>query len=123
VIIDVRQEVTKALETARAAKIIGHSLNAAVTLCCGDTLHDRLYSYVDELKTIFIVSEARLARSTSCTASCVPTEMEGLAIHVSSASGEKCNRCWVVHPSVGRDGESPDICDRCRSILMEGIVK
>lgn len=121
VILDVRQEVTKSLETARAAKIIGHSLNAAVTLCCGDVLHDRLSAYADDLKTIFIVSEARLARSASCTASCAPTEMEGLAIHVAPAPGEKCNRCWVVHPSVGMDGENPDICDRCRSVLAAGI--
>lgn len=117
VILDVRQEATRALETARAAKTIGHSLNAAVTLCCSDALYERLSAYADELKTIFIVSEVRLASSKTCTETCGPTDMEGLAIHVAPAPGEKCNRCWVIHPSVGTDDRYPDMCDRCRAVL------
>jgi isoleucyl-tRNA synthetase len=118
-ILDVRQEATKALETARAAKIIGHSLNAAVTLCCNEVLHDRLLPYADELKTIFIVSEVTLVRSETCGASCIPSDMDGLAIHVETAAGEKCSRCWVVHPSVGADDQHPDACERCRAVLKE----
>ncbi len=118
-ILDVRQEVTRALETARAAKIIGHSLNAAVTLCCKDALYDGLLPYADELKTIFIVSEVTLARSETCSTSCTPSGMDGLAIHVETAAGGKCNRCWVVHPSVGADNQYPDACKRCRAVLKE----
>lgn len=49
-LIAVRDEVKKVLEQARAEKVIGASLEAAVTLYCNDTVYSLLNSIpMDEL--------------------------------------------------------------------------
>ena len=48
----VRGEITKALEEARVKKVIGHSLDAAVTISADSALYDELYPYAEEMKTI-----------------------------------------------------------------------
>ena len=59
-ILEVRGDVTKALEEARVKKLIGHSLDAVVTLYTDNDLYDILCPYENELSTIFIVSGASL---------------------------------------------------------------
>src|SRR6185369_12280530 len=55
-IMRVRAEVSKALELARAAKTIGHSLDAGVTIVAQPELLGFLREYQSELAAIFIVS-------------------------------------------------------------------
>jgi isoleucyl-tRNA synthetase len=113
----VRGEVTKALEAARAAKTIGHPLDAAVTVGAPDDLYDRLRPYADDLKTIFIVSAAELTRNAAGEGFFESEEVAGLRIFVARAQGAKCERCWVHEPSVGSFAEHPGICDRCQKAL------
>ena len=57
----VRGEVSKLLEQARAAKLIGSGLEAKVTLAApAGPLRDLLQAERDELATLFIVSQAEL---------------------------------------------------------------
>ena len=108
----VRSEVTKALEAARAAKTIGHSLDAAVSVGLSDALYDQVAPYADDLRAIFIVSQARLERGEFPGG--VPSdEVDGVWVSVAPASGQKCNRCWVHDPSVGEQAGHPEICSRC----------
>lgn len=118
-LLDIRREVTRALEDARAAKQIGHALDASVTLCVDGKLFDLLDPNADELRSVFIVSEVILVKAQDCKESCQRSEIEGLGISVKPAGGEKCERCWIHEPDVGSDKEHPTICNRCRRVLEE----
>ena len=62
-LIAVRDEVKKVLEQARAEKVIGASLEAAVTLYCNDAVYDLLNSIpMDELADLMIVSQVELVK-------------------------------------------------------------
>ncbi|MDJ0785003.1 MAG: isoleucine--tRNA ligase [Desulfosarcinaceae bacterium] len=114
----VRADVLKVLETARAEKVIGHSLDAQVTLVAGERLKKILAPYADELCRFFIVSNTRLV-DTPPEGSVAAEQVEGLQIHVGAAEGDKCQRCWVHDPSVGQIDAHPEICDRCHAHLGE----
>jgi isoleucyl-tRNA synthetase len=116
-IIEVRGEVTKALEEARVKKIIGHSLDASTTIYTDDDLYDILEKYKNELRTIFIVSEASLMKGAKPKGIFKSLDIAGLSIQVGPASGEKCERCWIYDISVGTDSEHPTICRRCQNAL------
>ena len=116
-IIEVRGEVTKALEEARVKKIIGHSLNASTTIYADGELYDILEKHKDDLRTLFIVSEASLIKGDTPDEIYKSLDVEGLSIRVEPAPGEKCERCWVHDISVGLDSEQPTICRRCQNAL------
>ena len=119
-ILAIRGEVTKALETARANKLIGHPLDAAVTLSVQDDAYAILKAYDDQLGHIFIVSQAILAAPGASLADpYISEEIEGLQIQVARASGDKCDRCWIHDPTVGDDQDHPTVCLRCRTHLAE----
>ena len=40
-----------------------------------------------------------------------------LTIGVRPAAGNKCERCWVIDPSVGVDAEHPTLCTRCVDVV------
>lgn len=44
-------------------------------------------------------------------------ENKELAVTVTVAPGEKCERCWVYSETVGRDTEHPTLCSRCVGVL------
>jgi isoleucyl-tRNA synthetase len=115
-LLEVRSEVTKALEAARVQKKIGHSLDAAVMLHAEPELCDLLQTFGAELRSIFIVSSVSLAPGTLEKAQ-TPETIEGLSIRIEPAAGDKCERCWVHDPSVGQSLERPTICSRCQKAL------
>ena len=41
----------------------------------------------------------------------------GIGIEISTAPGEKCERCWMYSETVGEDNENPTICHRCSENL------
>jgi isoleucyl-tRNA synthetase len=116
-LLEVRGEVTKSIEDARVKKIVGHSLDAVVTLYANDDLYDRLHPYADDLRSIFIVSKTHLIKGEKPDGSFECQDVPGLAIRVDSAEGDKCERCWVHDISVGSDSERPTICSRCQDSL------
>jgi isoleucyl-tRNA synthetase len=116
----VRGEVTKALETARADKRIGHALDAAVTLFASAPLYDELTLYADELRSLFIVSNVALQNAAAPGDAFESVELTGLKITVAPAAGKKCERCWVHETTVGEDPEHPTICGRCSSAIAGG---
>ena len=116
-LLDVRSEVTKALETARVNKVIGHSLDAQVVLHAKPKLHEFLKPYEAELAASFIISKAMLMPFEDNRESLVETGMEDLFLSVSAAPGEKCGRCWMHDVSVGSSTDHPNICQRCETAL------
>jgi len=111
-IIKVRSDVSKALELARVAKTIGHSLDAAVTIAAPPELFAFLQEYATELNSIFIVSKATLA--TDLEGEYWTSEnLEGLKVQVTAAPGVKCERCWYYSEELGTNAEHPTICPKC----------
>jgi isoleucyl-tRNA synthetase len=117
-LIDVRAEVTKALEQARMEKVIGHSLDAAVTIGLSDDLFARMATFREDLRAILIVSRADLAKG-EIPGAYVGQETQGVWVKVAPAGGEKCQRCWVYDGSVGTIADHPTICSRCGSALAQ----
>ena len=125
-LLEVRGEVTKALEEARAGKLIGHALDSALIICANGEIYDYLSDYKDEdLRSIFIVSKFSLIQNEdeeedrSGVAKYESTEVEGLSILVAPAPGEKCERCWIRDATVGQNADAPTVCKRCQDALAE----
>ncbi|MBP1752099.1 MAG: Isoleucyl-tRNA synthetase [Geobacteraceae bacterium] len=117
-IIKVRGEISKALEIARTGKIIGHSLDAAVTVSAPSELLTFLKHYGDELKSIFIVSKVDL--KDDVFGEFYQAEgIEKLKIQVTAAPGEKCERCWCYDERIGGDAVHPTICPKCLEALTD----
>ena len=114
----VRSEVSKALELARDAKLIGNSLEAKVTVAVSDdTCRMLLEKYADQLPTLWIVSQASLA--TDIADGYVSEKIAGLKILVEKADGEKCERCWNYSTELGQNAAHPNACPKCLASLQE----
>lgn len=113
-LIAVKNDVSKALESARNEKIIGHSLNAKVEISAEGELYKFLKENEDELKTVFITSDAVVSEGKSDGAKGDET---GAYIKISVSEGEKCERCWMYSKTVGEDKEHPTLCKRCADVV------
>ncbi len=109
----VRGEVNKVLEQARADKLIGGSLEAAVTLYADDTLAAQLNSLGNELRFVLLTSQADVKPLSAAPESAVNSELDGLRIGFGKAEGSKCPRCWHYATDIGQDSEHPELCGRC----------
>ncbi|MBN1850918.1 MAG: isoleucine--tRNA ligase [Deltaproteobacteria bacterium] len=118
-IIKIRKEVTKALEIARKEKVIGHSLNASVTLGTTPEIASLLDPYTDELRTIFIVSAVHVVPADELKGVSENEEIKGLKVKVMPSEDPKCERCWVHDATVGHHEQHPLICKRCVDALTE----
>ena len=110
----VRNDVSKALEMARAAKVIGASLEAAVDLYAEGELYSFLRDRMEILPEICIVSAVALHEEAGGT---YQSEEQKLGVLVRHADGEKCVRCWKYTDTVGSDGAHPTLCSRCAGIV------
>ncbi len=115
----IRRAVLKALEKARAEKMIGHPLDASVKLHVDDPLADFLAPYASELRSIFITSHAEILSDAALQKDGIATEFEGLTIGVERVGADKCERCWIHDPTVGQDAAQPTVCQRCLAALSE----
>ena len=116
----VRGEVNKAVEPARKAGEVGHSLDCDITLFAGEELREALKSPGADLREVFIVSEVVIKDYDDATAESFESEdVDKLKISVAKASGEKCERCWIRSHELGQSAEHPTICPRCASVMAE----
>ncbi|HTH99207.1 MAG TPA: class I tRNA ligase family protein, partial [Stellaceae bacterium] len=109
---DIRRVVTGAIEVERAAKRLGSSLQAAVTVHLTQAHLDALQEL--DLAEISIVSDARTSLDPAPDGAFTLPDAPGLAVVVGLAEGEKCQRCWRVLPEVSQaPAETPELCRRC----------
>jgi isoleucyl-tRNA synthetase len=107
-LMQLREDVLKALEEKRIAKLIGSPLEAKVTLAiCDKEEHEFLDKYREILRYIFIVSQVEIVKG------------DKKDIQVSKASGKKCSRCWNWSALVGEDKGNPTLCERCIDVVTE----
>jgi isoleucyl-tRNA synthetase len=112
-LLTVRNEALKALETARAEKQIGGSLEAQLHMAAPEQLYPVLERHRDQLRYLFIVSDVVLEKSPASNGD------TGLMITVNRAPGAKCERCWNYSTHVGEDKTYPTVCERCSAVLAE----
>jgi isoleucyl-tRNA synthetase len=110
---ELRDDVKKALELARADKIIGSSLDAKVTLHCDEESLNFVRSVLEILPSVFIVSQLNIIEGGEGKFS---GELKGVSITVVHADGGKCARCWTYSESVGKSHHG-DLCERCAEIV------
>jgi isoleucyl-tRNA synthetase len=117
-LLEVRREVAKALETARAQKLIGSGLEARVRVeSAPEDLPALLRAKRDLLATLFIVSRVDLEGGGGERVRYESQDIPGLVIAVDRAPGEKCERCWTRSEEVGRDAAHPTLCARCVRVV------
>ncbi len=112
---NLRDDVMKALELARADKLIGKSLDAKLTIYAKDEAFKTLSDFAEELKTVFIVSGVTLLDTDAPADAFAETE-SGIAVKVEAADGEKCDRCWAYFTDCEAT-EDGHICPRCKKIV------
>ena len=124
-----RSEVLKALEQARSAGIIGHSLDAKVVFepRNGDQssiLRQLVENDQIRLQDLLIVSQANIAPASGSAAevSAYDATLLNCWIVVNKADGAKCERCWKYDTEVGKDPMHPSVCGRCTKVLRAGAA-
>lgn len=112
--LEVRRVVFKGLELARAAKIIGASNEAQVTVYVDERRQELLEYFKEQIRLLFIASSVEIKDFKDQEA--LYSE-EGIAVDISHAAGEKCERCWKYFEAMSGDPQHPKICKRCRQAL------
>jgi isoleucyl-tRNA synthetase len=105
----VRADVTKQLEEVRASGAIGSSLQAELALKAAGDKYATLASLDDDLKFVFITSQATVEQVADAAAE---------AVTVTPSEAAKCERCWHYRRDVGHDHAHPGLCGRCTSNLF-----
>lgn len=111
--VNVRDDILKALEEARADKVIGKSLEAKILLIGKDDQTKKLLSEIERLDQLFIVSKVELLDQANDQLK----DYEYVQVHVEKYDQERCERCWVVSETVGQHESHPDLCARCADIV------
>ncbi|HOD01001.1 MAG TPA: class I tRNA ligase family protein, partial [Myxococcota bacterium] len=110
---EVRDVVLKNLEEKRAARDIGHPLEASVLVrvkAGGE--HDRVVArFADILPELFVVSRTTVERVDS-----IAPDVAAEAV-VTPIVGERCARCWNYFETVGSVESHPDLCTRCADVI------
>jgi isoleucyl-tRNA synthetase len=110
-LLQVRDEVLRALETARKDKRIGSAQEAAVELAVPDVSFEFFGAHREDLETICIVSRLAIRRAANAGADAA------VAVRVERASGAKCPRCWNYRDDIGASAAHPSLCARCTGAL------
>ena len=113
-----RDDVMKALEIARADKMIGKSLDAKVTVYTNDDeAYAVLSAFAHKLAETYITSGASVVCGEAPEGAFTETQT-GIAVKVENADGCKCGRCWSYSTEGVSDDEGGFLCERCRKILL-----
>ena len=110
-LLSVRDAVAKALEDLRVADVIGAPLDAAVEIYADGELYDELQRFGDELRFVFITSEAKSAPAADRPDDAI--DAGGVWIRAAATDNAKCVRCWHRRADVGSVDGHPEICARC----------
>ena len=108
---NVRSEVMRALEEARANQVIGSGQEGEITINFKEKDTENLFvSLKDMLELIFIVSKVNISSEKQ------DSEFDSISIKVAHHQGEKCERCWNYFDELlEKDGNK--ICPRCKKVI------
>jgi isoleucyl-tRNA synthetase len=109
-LLSVRKAANRALEKARADKVIGHSLDASLIVGV-KTGKDDLLALDEELARLLIVSEVEV-REFEQVGGMVE---DGVAVLALASTSPKCERCW----SRSREVNENRLCPRCAAVIKK----
>ncbi|MCK4324789.1 MAG: class I tRNA ligase family protein, partial [Armatimonadetes bacterium] len=104
-LMQIRTQVSAALEQAKENGEIDQPLTAAVTIYAPEDEQQLLESFGDDLRMIFVASAAQVRP--------LGEGMSELHVEVAQAHGEKCERCWLCNEDIGISPEHSTLCPRC----------
>ena len=125
----IRTEVNKVMEQARAGKMVGSSLDAKVLLHVADAELGSLLTAmnpedslgenrIDALRYLVLASQVEVLESTEEIEKAEYKSIaDDISVGIFKADGHKCDRCWNYSDYVGKSSEHPTICERCESAL------
>jgi isoleucyl-tRNA synthetase len=108
---ELRSGVLKQLEELRIGGKIGSSLAGEVELYAKGENREFLKSFGDDLRFVFITSQASVMDQSGPDAAPV-------RIEVKASPHQKCERCWHYRADVGKDRAHPGLCGRCVANLF-----
>ena len=111
-----REAVARELERLRGEDKVRAGLDADVDIYCSKEVCERLAPLIDELRFVFITSEARVHELAGAPQGAVEVEdfpAGRLLLNIVPSENQKCSRCWHRRPDVGSNEEHPEICGRC----------
>jgi isoleucyl-tRNA synthetase len=115
-LLNLRDDVNKALELARAEKVVGKPLDAEITIYLNEEGAKAFETIRDEnLSQLFIVSKVTVESGSG--AGYAAQEFKGAVIEVRASGAPKCVRCWVHDERVGENAEHPELCPRCAAAI------
>ena len=103
-----RDDVLKALEVARANKVIGKSLVSKVVIKPTEEVKKLINSLKTDLALVFIVAEFKVDDSLK-----EGDAYESGLIYVTAKDGYKCDRCWQIKDEVDEN----NLCARCAKVI------
>ncbi|HUU05972.1 MAG TPA: isoleucine--tRNA ligase [Patescibacteria group bacterium] len=106
-IMEIRDRILKEIESARAARLIGDSLEAAVEITAAAGDKELLRSNRELFKAILVVADLNVR------------EGKEEKIMVAKATGRKCPRCWMRVADAAVDPDNPELCPRCAAAVKE----
>ncbi len=120
---DINVHLRKELEEMRSDKVIGSSLDAEVDIYCNDENYQALEELKDELRFVFITSDARIHLLSEKPKEATDID-KSLAIMVIKSSHQKCVRCWHHREEIGENEAHKDLCARCiENVAGEGETR
>ncbi len=116
----VRSVAMKALEEARQAKVIGHPLDAEVTVYADGEAYDIVKAMEKEFADFLLVSQTHIVSGTAAAPENAASNEEGtVKASVAVCTLAKCERCWKRSADVDADPKHPGVCARCAHVLTE----
>ncbi len=113
-----RADVNKALELARAEKVVGKPLDAEITLYLDSTGRAAFEEIKNvSLKELFIVSKVTVVSGSGDGYD--GQEFKGVRIAVKASEEPRCARCWTHDAQVGGSHVHPELCPRCLEAISE----
>ena len=126
-VLELRGAVMRELEKLRNAEAIGAPLDATIDVYCAPGLLETVQTFGDELRFVFITSEARVhpAEQRPAHAAAADESDDNAAWIVARPSeASKCVRCWHKRTDVGSHADHPELCGRCvTNVVGEGEVR
>ncbi|MCF1783232.1 isoleucine--tRNA ligase [Lactobacillus mulieris] len=114
-----RDDVLKALEEARNAKLIGKSFEACVDVYPTEHTKAMFNELNADMRQILIVSKLNVLDGEAPDNA---EEFETAKLVVKHAEGTVCDRCRMTRTDVGNDANLPKLCGRCAEIVEENFA-
>jgi isoleucyl-tRNA synthetase len=108
-IMAIRDRILKEIESARAARLIGDSLEAEIEITAAGDDEALLRADSELFKTILVVAGLTVRKG----------KVE--KITVAKATGRKCPRCWNRVTDASTDPLNPELCPRCAAAVSNAV--